>query len=143
MAIENFKEEYAFLSNFWPCAVSFEGDIYPSVEHAYVAAKTTDLELRLMIKATPTAGRVKRFGRGLVLRHNWDRMRIPVMRQLLLSKFGDPALKAKLLATGEQALIEGNTWGDRFWGVYLGSGENNLGKLLMERRSMLRTNSLF
>lgn len=32
-------------------------------------------------------------------------------------------------------LIEGNTWGDRIWGVCDGVGENRLGKILMRVRA--------
>ena len=47
-------------------------------------------------------------------------------------------LRDALLATADVELIEGNTWGDRIWGVYQGEGENHLGKILMKIRSELR-----
>jgi predicted NAD-dependent protein-ADP-ribosyltransferase YbiA (DUF1768 family) len=34
-------------------------------------------------------------------------------------------------------LIEGNWWGDTYWGVCNGVGENHLGKLLMKIRDYL------
>jgi hypothetical protein len=40
----SFHNEYRFLSNFYPAEVSFEGLVFPTVEHAYVAAKTTDID---------------------------------------------------------------------------------------------------
>ena len=43
-----------------------------------------------------------------------------------------------LVDTGDQPLIEGNTWGDRFWGVCGGTGMNHLGRLLMEVREELQ-----
>jgi hypothetical protein len=42
-----------------------------------------------------------------------------------------------LLLTGDEELIEGNFWGDVFWGVCNGVGKNHLGKILMEVRSEL------
>jgi len=44
-----------------------------------------------------------------------------------------------LLATGRRRLIEGNIWGDRYWGACQDEdgqwvGENRLGELLMEVR---------
>lgn len=36
---------------------------------------------------------------------------------------------------GDAELIEGNTWGDRIWGVCDGVGENRLGKILMRVRA--------
>ena len=52
----------------------------------------------------------------------------------LRQKFNDPRLKELLIQTGQQALVEGNWWGDRFWGVCKGTGENHLGQLLMKIR---------
>lgn len=43
----------------------------------------------------------------------------------------------QLLATGGVELIEGNDWGDAFWGVCGGYGQNWLGVLLMLVRSEL------
>jgi ribA/ribD-fused uncharacterized protein len=143
MEIDSFSGDYAFLSNFYPCAVRFESDVYPSAEHAYVAAKTQDLEMRRAIKAVPTAGKVKRLGRNLVLRPGWNQMRLAVMRLILASKFKHQPLADLLLATGDATLIEGNHRGDRFWGVCNGTGRNNLGLLLMERRDLLRIRPLF
>jgi predicted NAD-dependent protein-ADP-ribosyltransferase YbiA (DUF1768 family) len=34
-------------------------------------------------------------------------------------------------------LIEENTWGDTFWGICKGQGENHLGRLLMQIRDEL------
>ena len=61
------------------------------------------------------------------------------MRSLLAQKFrlGQP-LGLRLIATGDAELVEGNTWGDRYWGVVDGVGENRLGELLMDRRAELR-----
>lgn len=39
-----------------------------------------------------------------------------------------------LINTGDAELIEGNSWGDTFWGECNGIGENNLGKILMKIR---------
>ena len=42
-----------------------------------------------------------------------------------------------LLATGDAKIVEGNTWGDVFWGVCNGVGENHLGEILMKVRQDL------
>jgi len=39
--IDSFKGDFRFLSNFYPVNVDYEGIMYPTVEHAYVAAKNT------------------------------------------------------------------------------------------------------
>lgn len=41
------------------------------------------------------------------------------------------------MRTGESILIEKNTWGDTYFGVCNGVGENNLGKDLMSIRYRL------
>lgn len=138
--IKEFRGEYRFLSNFWPCKITFEGIEYPSVENFYVAMKTKDLTLRNHISNIAKPGDVKRFGRGLDIREDWEQVKLPMMEEGLRQKFANPGLKNMLLATGDQELVEGNTWGDVFWGVDLrkGKGENHLGKLLMKIRDELK-----
>ena len=62
------------------------------------------------------------------------------MSQLLMEKFANPKLREKLLATGDEELIEGNDWGDLHFGIdsKTRKGENVLGKLLMEIREKYR-----
>lgn len=137
--IESFQGEYRFLSNFWHVYVRYDGELYPTVEHAYQAAKTLNPEFRKAI-AYATTGEAKRMGRQVPMRPDWDSIKIDVMRDLLRQKFTEePELRELLLATGDAELIEGNTWGDYFWGVCNGEGQNNLGKLLMEIRDGLRS----
>lgn len=135
-AILSFTGKHRWLSNFYPVSILFEGTVYPSVEHAYVAAKTEVVALRALVP-TMTAGEAKRFGRRLILRANWDDLKLGIMEQLLRTKFEDAALRAQLKATGIAPLVEGNTWRDRYWGTYMGQGENHLGKLLMKIRAGL------
>lgn len=136
--ITEFKNEYRFLSNFYPCEIEFDGLIYNSVEHAYVAAKTTDLELRAQIHAIDKPGDVKKFGRTLELRKDWDSIKIGVMEELVAKKFLHADLAYMLKKTGNEFLIEGNWWGDTFWGESpIGIGTNHLGHILMEIRDNL------
>lgn len=136
MDIVSFTDEHRFLSNFWPVEVFFEGNVYSSVEHAYVAAKTISEEEREIIRNLDTPGKVKRYGRTIELRDDWDKVKISVMHNLLIQKFkAGSQLHDMLMATGNRNLIEGNSWKDTFWGECpLGYGENNLGKLLMSIR---------
>jgi ribA/ribD-fused uncharacterized protein len=128
-------------SNFLPCPVELDGVTYPSVEHAYQAAKTNDPAQRERVRGMPTSGKAKQAGRKVTIREDWEESKIEVMRGLLRQKFAPGTECARLLLeTGERELIEVNTWGDRFWGESpRGVGENHLGKLLMERRAELRT----
>ena len=133
--IVSFTGPNFFLSNFYLCEVAFEGKVYKSSEHAYMAAKTTDENIRAYIAAQPTPGAAKKIGRSIQLRDNWDDIRIHYMRIILENKFGDYELREQLNSTKGQFLIEGNTWRDRFWGQDpIGTGQNNLGKLLMSIR---------
>jgi ribA/ribD-fused uncharacterized protein len=139
--IDRFAGEYAFLSNFHPlpAAIVEHGDIrYRTVEHAFQAAKTLDLDQRRRIAAINSPAEAKRAGRKVALRPGWDQIRVWVMGELLSFKFGFPQLFDHLLATGDAELVEGNTWGDTFWGVCQGRGENVLGHLLMAIRLDLR-----
>ncbi len=140
--IAEFQGPYRFLSNFWPAEIEFEGVKYPTVEHAYQSAKTLDMNERHRIAALPTPAEAKAAGRALKLRDDWERVKFDVMEQCVRQKFTKhDDLRRQLLDTGNAALEEGNTWGDRVWGVYQGQGENRLGKILMKVREELRQDS--
>jgi ribA/ribD-fused uncharacterized protein len=136
--ILEFRGEYRWLSNFWPAAVVLDGIEYPTVEHAYQAAKTLDRAARECLRSEPRPGQVKRLGRGLLQREDWAQVKLEVMANLLRQKFEHAELRNRLLATGTRQLVEGNTWGDTFWGVCRGEGQNWLGRLLMEIREECR-----
>lgn len=127
-----------FLSNFYPATVKYDGCPYATVEHAYQAAKTTDLRWRLRVGSAFGPGAAKKLGRLVPLRRDWEQIKQRVMLELLRDKFRDPVLRDKLLATGDAELIEGNHWHDTYWGVCNGAGENHLGKLLMVLRGELQ-----
>jgi len=131
--INSFRGKNRFLSNFWPAPVTLDGVEYPSTENAYQAAKTLDLECRKVFE-TCSSGDAKKLGRQLTVRDDWKNISLGIMLDLNRQKFQDEELKAKLKATGDQELVEGNTWGDTFWGVCNGVGENHLGKILMQVR---------
>ncbi|MBF0392056.1 MAG: NADAR family protein [Alphaproteobacteria bacterium] len=132
--IDAFDGEHSFLSNFYAAPVEADGLLFPTVEHAFHAAKTLDpAEKRAFTDGG--ADEAKRRGRQLALRPDWDAVRIGVMEDLLRQKFAIAALRRRLLATGEAELVEGNWWGDHFWGVCKGEGRNELGKALMRLRA--------
>lgn len=138
--ILEFQGQFRFLSNFWPCNVNIHPFSYPTSEHAYVHAKTgyspayTDL-----VVGCQDPGQVKRLGRSLPLAPGFEARKVQEMYKIVLAKFTqNPALRQKLLDTGNVRLVEGNAWGDRFWGVCRGVGENYLGRILMKVREELR-----
>jgi ribA/ribD-fused uncharacterized protein len=141
-AITSFQGEYRFLSNFWPCCIVWDELVYPTLEHAYAASKTDELSVKQMISSCPTPGDAKEYlyNHSIKPSTSWTiERKSGVMEKLLFIKFGgrDPLLTRALVETGDAELIEGNTWGDTFWGVCDGEGENNLGKLLMKVRTKL------
>lgn len=135
--IGRFTGPHRFLSNFHPCEVLFDGEAYPTVEHAYQAAKCARRRERAPIRRLRSPLAAKRAGRRVALRAGWEAVKVEVMADLLRQKFADPELAAKLLATGQAELVEGNDWGDRYWGSVDGHGRNMLGELLMELRAEL------
>ena len=137
--ISSFFDQYRFLSNFYMAPIEL-GDIeYPSSEHAFQAAKTKDKKIRKKIARQPTARQAKQLGRAVELREDWEERKVNIMYRILFAKFNQHKdLREKLFATGDAELVEGNTWGDMYWGVCGGNGENKLGKLLMLLREELR-----
>lgn len=141
--INRFKGKYSFLSNFYPCLVEYEGMIYPSVEHAFQAAKSLDKEIRQGFQVCPTASDAKYFGKHVKLRSDWEKIKLSVMENLVRDKFvrnvsAHVDLQNLLESTGNMYLEEGNSHGDRFWGTVNGEGRNELGKILMKIREELR-----
>lgn len=146
MIIHSFYGRWAFLSNFYPSPLAWEGITYPTAEHAYNAGKTTNRAARYVIAEAPTPALAKRKGRALELRPNWDlQVRYEVMREILWAKFtAHPGRIDALLSTGDALLVEGNRWHDQVWGdCYCGRpqclepGHNHLGWMLMELRAQL------
>ena len=141
--IDNFRGEYAFLSNFAPCIIKIEkcGLTFTSAEAAFQAAKCSEFADKIRFeKLSPNEA--KKLGRKVTMRPDWDEpinFRLTMMEKILRIKFSDknPKLKQKLIDTGDALLIEKNTWGDTFWGVCNGIGQNHLGKILMKIREDL------
>jgi hypothetical protein len=137
-----FRDEFRFLSNFWPCRIRIrignDFAIAKSVEHAYQALKTTDDELRRQVINCATPGQAKRLGQKLELRSGWNENKVKLMEMLVRQKFHDRILAHQLLSTGDMHLEEENNWGDTFWGTVNGEGQNHLGKILMMIREELK-----
>lgn len=138
--ITSFTGENLFLNNRWPCKIKFEGEIYPSVEHAFEAARTLDKEERIQFATIHMRSlEVKRAGKFITERPNWDRHRLAIMNNLVTQKFLNGPILMKLLIETDGLLIDGNSWGETFWGESpLGTGQNQLGHILMRLRAKLQ-----
>lgn len=144
MAINSFSGKYAFLSNFSPAIIQAEGIVYPTVEHFYQAMKTEDVASHKIIAALNHPAGAKKYGYKVKIRPDWAQVKVAFMAAGLQAKFQYPNLRADLLATGSEELVEGNMWHDNFWGscscpkCWNKPGLNNLGKLLMAIRTVLQ-----
>lgn len=146
-AVLEFQGEHRFLSNFHPCQIDWLGHTYPTVEHAFQAAKFANHpDIVDEIRKAESPGRTKTIAskyRNRIEPSWFIFSRELVMYWLLKQKFSPGSqLAVRLLATGDRELIEGNRWGDTFWGVCNGVGENNLGQILMCIRSELIARSM-
>jgi ribA/ribD-fused uncharacterized protein len=140
--ISGFRGEWNFLSNFYKTDVMFEGEIYPSAEHAYQAAKTLDGEIRKKFIGL-SSSESKRFGRSFKAREDWNDIKLKVMYSIVLDKFTrNDYMTFKLEKTLGYYIEEQNFWNDKFWGICKGQGENNLGKILMKVRNKIFLNNI-
>jgi hypothetical protein len=146
--ITEFQGPYRWLSNMYPCEIPmkapYHGIIFPCVESAYQVMKAEPSKntgyVNLLKQFSKIDGyKAKKLGKTLTLRNDWNEVKVPIMKRLLEIKFQIPEFKAKLLSTRDIYIQEGNNWNDKFWGICLktNTGENILGKLLMEIRSSL------
>ena len=143
--IFGFFGPFRFLSNFFILenGVSLDEVYYPSVEHAYQAAKWPYNQRDQFLGVS--AGKAKKLGREAPKFNSkkWDKHKLSIMSGLCRQKFiNNPKLKEMLLMTEGCHLEERNSWGDQEWGTDVsGVGENKLGIILMTIRSDLRKNA--
>lgn len=167
--IAGFRDEYRFLSNFYNAPVTYNGVTYKNSEAAFQAAKFLHLtsdDIRTKVSpsmidgygfdltddhcvehafADMSASDAKKLGRKLPIRPDWEDVKFDIMREIVDSKFANNAyLKRKLLATGDEQLVERNWWHDNIWGDCAcdrcknKAGKNMLGVILMETRTRLK-----
>lgn len=136
--IDRFLNENIFLNNFSKSLISYNGKCYPTNEHFYQACKTLTEEDHELIRLAETPHQAAAIGRKCEIRADWEEVKIKIMKKGLLLKFTqNESLKEKLLATGNQFLVQCNKHNDTFWGVCNGDGRNVLGYLLMDLREKL------
>lgn len=148
-AILKFSGEHAFLSNFYVAPFRWRGWVFRTAEHAFQAAKMyhiidpTIVQMQNYlekIQAEEKPTKAKYHGKSVKIDvESWNSMRVQYMREIIHSKFYDVReLGGKLINTGATMLIEGNDWGDKFWGRCFENGKwvgmNTLGVILMEER---------
>ena len=85
--INEFKGKYYFLSNFSESLVSYEGLTYYNVEAAFQAAKTLDKNERIKFAREKNPSVVKKMGRKILLRPDWEEVKADIMYELVFTKF--------------------------------------------------------
>jgi len=144
MVIDSFRGDYKWLSNFYVIDIRIDNEVFKSTEHYYQSRKTINSIYRQLIKDAATPYLSAKIGRSKTcpILSEWNLIKDQVMYTALLAKFTQHTNLAEMLKrTGTEVLIEGNTWGDKYWGMVKEDGqwvgENKLGKMLMEIRDIL------
>ncbi|MBI5321852.1 NADAR family protein [Bradyrhizobium sp.] len=139
------EKPYGVFSNLYRRAITFEGRIFPTSEHAYQAGKARKEEVREWLMAAPSPALLAMAAHGLYqwdIVPDWSKVKFDRMRGVLMAKFTQHAdLAAILLETKDAVLIETATVDsavNRLWGEVPGKGgKNMLGIMLMEVRQHL------
>ena len=145
--INSFTGKYRFLSNFWNAPFTDNNGVrWRSSEQFYQAHKAMTEEDVLKVYETKTPHEAKRVGNEIQENPDFEEGKNHIMWVALQYKFvQNPDIRNKLIDTGEQTLLEGNTWHDNYWGNCSCpkccdiEGRNELGKQLMMLRDLLKS----
>ena len=138
---DKFAPYYEF-TNFYFAPISLDERTWKTTEHYFQAQKFVGTPYLDVIQMCATPREAFDFSRKPFVsrwrRNDWEGVKIDIMRKALLAKFlqhGD--LRKKLKGTGKRALVERSPY-DKFWGDGGdGSGQNWLGRLLVEIRDAI------
>ncbi|MEQ8513872.1 NADAR family protein [Algiphilus sp.] len=138
------ERPYGAFSNLYRREVEFEGEVFPTAEHAYQAGKARKQAVRDWLMAAPTPALLAMAAHGLYywdIAPGWSKNKFDRMKRVLRAKFAQHEdLRELLLATGSARLVESamvDNEVNRLWGEVNGAGKNMLGTLLMEVRDEL------
>lgn len=146
-----FQSQYAFLSNFFPTPVKYNGLHFASAEHAYQYKRAIFLgnqDAAHNARIAKTSQEAKRAGACLLSNKEWDLSKMDTMKKIVFAKFAQSkSLQERLLDTGDRPLIEASY--DSYWGSGLPltarkmipgdwQGKNFLGAILAECRAEIR-----
>ncbi|HEX2907162.1 MAG TPA: NADAR family protein [Phototrophicaceae bacterium] len=133
--------EYGCFSNFSRHGFELDGKYWKTSEHYFQAQKFAGTPYEEQVRLAPTPKQAAELGRrrDFPLRADWETVKEDIMRRAVQRKFETHAdLKAILLSTGDQEIVE-NAPGDYYWGCGKnGTGKNRLGHILMTVRARLR-----
>jgi len=136
------KDPFGEFSNFAQYPINIGGIEYQTTEHFFQAMKfaTHPPSMKVVMEAaTPMEAAKLGRDRSKPLRRDWEEAKHGIMMDALRAKFTQhPELKRLLLSTGDDHLVE-HTKNDNYWGDGGdGSGQNMLGRMLVQLRHELR-----
>lgn len=135
------EQPYGYFSNFSNHPVYLKNKIWMTAEHYYQAQKYAGTPYEETIRLASSPVKANQLGQKMSAsrQKNWPNIKNDVMRNVIQAKFTQhPDLKHNLICTGSKELVE-HTPNDKYWGDGGdGSGENMLGKILMEVREKLQ-----
>lgn len=136
------RDEHGYMSNFSKHGFELDGEYWPTSEHYYQAMKSDDAEQQDWVRTAPDPKTAKLRGctaTKMDLRPDWEDVKVNVMLTALRAKFKqNDDIRAQLLATNDEILVEASPW-DAVWGTGpRGDGQNLLGYCLMLVRAELR-----
>jgi ribA/ribD-fused uncharacterized protein len=136
------ENPYGCFSNFSSHGFELDGVYWATSEHYFQAQKFVGTEHADVIRKASSPLKAADMGRerSRPLRSDWESVKDDIMRRAVLKKFETHAdIRAILLATGDEDIVE-NAPGDYYWGCGKdGTGKNMLGQILIETRTALHT----
>src|SRR5215469_8575747 len=135
------EQPYGCFSNFSAHGFEQDGLYWPTSEHYFQAQKFAGTpQAEAVRRATsPKQAAMRGRSRQHPLRSDWEQVKDEIMLRGVLRKFEThDSIRAILLGTGDEEIIE-NAPHDYYWGCGQdGSGKNMLGKTLIQVRAILR-----
>jgi len=116
---------------------------YITPEHFYQAMKSVSHADHLLIASAKTPGLAKKFGRRLVVRPDWDSVKLNFMFYALVYKFTKNTSHGQKLINTPGPIVEYNYWHDNYWGDCICEkcenivGQNWLGRILENIRTKI------
>lgn len=138
-----FKGQYYFLSNYYnsPLSLEINGEVlnFTNAEAAFQACRAVGIAKDFQGLSAFDAKALGKKAKKKDVRGDWTEVRDSEMERVLLAKFENPYLKNRILSVSEEISFD-IQYPDRYWGIYLGKGQNKLGKALTNvRNSILRS----
>jgi ribA/ribD-fused uncharacterized protein len=138
MPITFYTPDFYVFNNFSAHAVEFRGQLYPTAEHAYQAAKCTDTIGKEEIRNARSPLQAKDLANGKfrpARDPEWDAKKLAIVAEILRAKLAQHTEAREALARSRDDQIVEDSPTDYFWGAGAdGSGQNMLGKIWMQIR---------